>query len=127
MSTAPKNLNLYNKALEIFKLSRHVSSYLIDDLAHLDAQGNEHEAVYFTGDIIRHSDALAPEILKIENQAFQDDRIRHARGLELLTHRLYKTCERLERAESSGRDFVVMLRSELKKFRRMQHSWIVTL
>lgn len=127
MNTLPVNLNLYNKALEIFTISRTISSYLIDDLATLDENGNEREAVYFTGDIVRQSDALAPEILKIESQVFQEDRIRYAQALEVLTQRLYKTCERLERAESDGRDFIVMLRQELHKFRNLQHCWMVTL
>ena len=89
--------------------------------------GNEQEAVYFSGDIIRQSDSLAPEILKIESQTFQHDRIRYAQGLEVITQQLYKTCERLERAESNGRDFIIMLRRELKKFRRLQHHWMMTL
>ncbi len=127
MSNAPKNLNLYNKALDILNLSRNISSYLLDDLGTLDSNGKEQDSVYFTGDIVRQSDALAPEILKIESQAFQDDRIRYARALEILTQRLYTTCGRLERAESSGRDFVTMLRRELKKFRKLQHHWMMTL
>lgn len=61
-----------------------------------------------------HSDALATRIIAAENEHFQDDRIRQALSLENVTYKLIKTCERLERVESNGRDFLLLLRKELK-------------
>ena len=127
MSYTPRNTRLYNQAIEILKLSRSISNYLVYDLAHLQNNGSENPFVYFTGDIVRQSDSLAPEILKAESQAFQDDRLRHAESLDQLTTSLYRTCERLERAESNGKDFVRILRREVRKFRRLQHKWMMTL
>ena len=127
MAYTPLNSKLYNQAQEILKLSRSISNYLVYDLAHLQSNGSENPYVYFTGDIIRHSDSLAPEILKAESHIFQDDRIKHAQSLERLTHRLYHTCERLERAESNGKDFINILRIELRKFRKLQRKWMMTL
>ena len=127
MNTQPGNIRLYNKALEIINLSRSISNYMIYDFSALQENGTEHPSVYDTGDIIRHSDSLAPEIIKAENQVFQDDRLKYAASVHNLTNRLYKTCERLERAESNGKDFVKLLRIELKKFRRLQHRWMMSL
>jgi len=127
MSYTPRNTRLYNQAIEILKLSCSVSNYLVYDLAHLQNNGNENPFVYFTGDIVRQSDSLAPEILKAESQVFQDDRLKHAESLDRLTTSLYRTCERLERAESNGKDFVRILRREVRKFRRLQHKWMMTL
>ena len=70
---------------------------------------------------------LLRKILKAENQAFQDDRLKHAASLDQLTSSLYRTCERLERAESNGKDFVRILRREIRKFRKLQHKWMMTL
>ena len=123
----PATNKLYNQAQEILRLSRSISSYLIYDLAQLQSNGSENPYVYFTGDIVRHSDSLAPEILKAESQVFQDDRLKHAASLERLTSRLYSTCERLERAESNGKDFITVLRLELRKFRRLHRKWMMTL
>ncbi len=127
MRTPPQNKRLYKKALEIFTLSRSISNYLIHDLAPLQQNGNEDPNIYFTGDIIRQSDALVPNIINAENQVFQDDRIKHANSLIRITNKLYKNCERLEQSESNGKEFVVLLRKELRKFKRLQHSWIMTL
>ena len=52
--TAPSHLNelpIYKKALEIFSLSRKISSYLNYDLAPLKVDGTEDEHIYFSGDI----------------------------------------------------------------------------
>lgn len=127
MRRKPRNKRLYKKALEIFTLSRNISSYLIHDLAHLQSNGSENTHIYFTGDIIRQSDALAPKIITAENQTFQDDRIRHANSLIRITNKLYKNCERLEQSESNGKEFLILLRKELRKFKRLQHNWLMTL
>lgn len=127
MEIRPKNKRLYKQALEILQLSRSISNYFVHDLASLQANGRENPYIYFTGDIIRQSDSLAPEIIKAENQAFQDDRIKYALSLRRLTNHLYKNCERLEKSESNGKDFLILLRKELKKFKHLQNRWMMSL
>ncbi len=127
MKPYPRNKKLYRKALEIFTLSRNISNYLVHDLAELQNNGGENPHIYFTGDIVRQSDALATKIIYAENQTFQDDRLKHAHSLMNITNRLYKNCERLERSESNGKEFLVLLRKELKKFRNLQYNWMATL
>lgn len=127
MRLQPRNKRLYKKALEIFTLSRSISNYLVHDLAPLQNNGSEHPHIYFTGDIIRQSDALAPKIITAENQTFQDERIRHATSLIHITNRLYKNCERLEQSESNGKEFLILLRKELRKFKHLQRSWMMSL
>jgi len=63
MKCRPRNKKLYKKALEIFTLSRNISTYLIHDMASLRETGEEDAYIYFTGDIIQQSDALALSIL----------------------------------------------------------------
>ncbi|MGB5943607.1 MAG: hypothetical protein WBG71_12060 [Leeuwenhoekiella sp.] len=127
MNRMTYNKRLYKQAMEILHLSRHISEYLLFDYAALQPNGNEHPDVYFTGDIVRHSDSLAPQIIKAANHPFQDDRIKHAHDLNSLTQRLHATCERLERAESNGKDFIKHLRHELHKFSKLQRKWMMTL
>lgn len=127
MERRPRNKRLYKKALEIFTLSKNISDYLVYDLSLLQDNGKENPHIYFTGDIIRQSDSLAPGIIEAENQTFQDDRIRHANSILALTNKLYKNCERLEKSNSNGKDFLILLRREIKKFKRLQHNWMMTL
>jgi hypothetical protein len=118
---------IYKKALEIFTLSRHISTYMVHDLAHLNKNGEENPHIYFTGDIVQQSVSLAPEILKAERQAFSEEKHKYAASVSRLANSLYKNCERLERVNSNGKDFLPILRGELKKFRRLQRTWMLTL
>ena len=52
---------------------------------------------------------------------------KHIASLKKLTNKLYKNSYRLERANSNGKDFLPILRSELKKFKQLQRSWLLTL
>ncbi len=127
MKLQPRNKKLYKKAIEIFTLSRNISNYLVHDMSELQGNGDENPNIYFTGDIIRQSDALAPKIINAENQVFQDDRIKHAHSLIHITNKLYRNCERLEQSGSNGKEFISLLRRELRKFKHLQRNWMMTL
>jgi hypothetical protein len=93
----------------------------------LRRNGKDDSKIYFTGDIVQQSESLAPEILKAENQPFTEEKHKYAASVIRLTNSLYKNCERLEEADSNGKDFLPILRNELKKFRKLQRTWMLTL
>lgn len=121
------NLPIYNKALEIFILSRSISTYLNQDLCGLDTDGSEDQHIYFSGDIVQQSESLVPEIVKAELERHTDNKYKHFNALNKLTQRLYRNCRRLEHSNSNGKDFIPMLRKEIKQFRRLQRSWMLSL
>jgi hypothetical protein len=116
---------LYNKALEIFSLSKRISGYLRYDLSKLNAEGIEDPDIYLTGDIIQQSENLAPEILKAERS--HKERMYYAQNVSWLSKRLYRTCLRLEQSNSNGKDFLPILKNELLKFRKLQRAWMLNL
>lgn len=118
---------IHKKALEIFTLSSHISKYLVQDLAALQTNGREDPNIYFTGDIVQQSISLAPEIIKAESKTFSEEKHKHVLSLSHLTNVLYNNCERLERTNSNGKEFLPILRNELKKFKKLQHIWMLTL
>ena len=118
---------IYKKALEIFSLARNISNYLSHDLSPLHKNGMEDPSIYFTGDIVQQSVSLGPQILKAENQLFSEEKYKYAASVMRLSNLLYKNCERLERVNSNGKDFLPLLRKELNKFRKLQHVWRLTL
>lgn len=118
---------MYKKAMDIFTLSRNISNYLVHDMAPLLSTGKDDTKIYFTGDIVRQSVSLAPEILKAESQPFSEEKHKYAASVIRLTNSLYKNCERLESTHSNGKDFLPILRNELKKFRKLQRNWMLTL
>ncbi len=118
---------IHKKALDIFTLSNQISKYLVPDLAKLQPDGFEDPYIYFTGDIVQQSNSLVPEIVQAESKTFSEERHQHILSLSHLTNVLDKNCERLERINSNGKEFLPLLRKELKKFRKLQHIWMLTL
>ncbi len=118
---------VYRKAIEILHISRHISNYLVQDLSGLQANGSEDRCIYFTGDIIQQSISLVPNILRAESEPFSEEKHKYAASVTRLTNMLYKNCERLELSNSNGREFLRILRFELKKFRKLQRTWKLTL
>ncbi|MEL0457222.1 hypothetical protein WJN01_13360 [Flavobacteriaceae bacterium SZ-1-7] len=130
LHNTPSNLSelpVYQKALEIFALSQNISTYLNHDLSSLQPDGSEDNNIYFSGDIVQQSVSLAPEILNVELQRHSDKKHKHLASLRRLTNKLYKNSYRLERSNSNGKDFLPILRSELKKFKKLQRSWMLSL
>lgn len=117
---------IYHKALEIFSLARNISGYISHDLSSI-RNGSEDPNIYFSGDIVQQSVSLGPQILKAENQPFSEEKHKYAASVMRLSNLLYKNCERLEKANSNGKDFLPLLRRELKKFRKLQHAWRLSL
>lgn len=120
-------LPIYRKAMDILMLSRSISTYISQDLSYLNEDGSEDNNIYFTGDIVQQSTHLAPEIINAERERFSEKKHQHLESLERLTNKLYRNCRRLERSKSSGRDYLPILRGELKAFRKLQRNWMLTL
>jgi len=130
LSNTPSNLSelpIYKKAIEIFTLSQSISMYLNHDLSALKNDGTEDTNIYFSGDIVQQSVSLAPEIVNAEMERYTDRKHKHIASLRRLTNMLYKNSYRLEHSNSNGKDFLPILRNELKKFKQLQRSWMLTL
>ena len=126
-SSSELNLAFYKKALEIGSLSKVISNYLRADLSVLKPNGEEDSNIYFSGDIVRQSDSLAPEIMRAEQEPFSEQKQKHAETLIWLTNRLFINCSRLEKCNSNGREFLSILNIELRKFKKLQKNWMLTI
>jgi hypothetical protein len=120
-------LPVYQKAMDIIVLSRSISTYLIQDLSYLNPDGSEDNNIYFTGDIVQQSTNLAPQIINAEQERCSDKKSKHLERLDRLTTKLYSNCKRLEKSNSNGKDYLPILRGELRKFRKLKHHWMLTL
>jgi len=121
------DMPIYKKAMDIIMLSRSISTYLNQDLSYLRADGTEDNDIYFSGDIVQQSTNLAPEIINAERERYSDKKHKHLESLDRLISRLYSNCRRLERSNSNGKDYLPILRGELKTFKKLQRHWMMTL
>ena len=126
-SSSELNTAFYKKAVEIGSLSKMISDYLKADLAILKSNGHEDTNIYFSGDIRRQSDSLAPEIMKASQEPFSEQKQKHAETLKWLTKGLFINCRRLGKCNSDGREFMSILNRELQKFKKLQKTWMLTI
>jgi len=126
-SPSELHADFYKKAVEIGSLSKLVSNYLKADLSGLKPNGQEDSNIYFSGDIIRQSDCLAPEIIKAQQEPFSEQKHKHAETLKWLTILLFINFRRLEKCDSDGREFISILNKELRKFKKLQKNWMLTI
>ena len=121
------DLPVYQKAMDIIMLSRSISTYLNHDLSYLNEDGTEDNDIYFSGDIVQQSSNLAPEIINVERENCRIKKHKHLESLERLTSKLYSNCRRLERSKSNGKDYLPLLRGEIRTFRKLKRNWMLTL
>src|SRR5690606_24335774 len=100
--------------------------YLKNDLAALKEDGSEDAHIYFSGDIVQQSVSLGPEIVNAELERYSERKHKHIASLRHLTNLLYKNSYRLERSHSNGKDFLPILRAELRKFKKLQRHWLLS-
>ena len=118
---------IYKKALDILSLSENISQYLNYEMSTLSYDGKEHPAIYLTGDIILHSNFLGDSILNAENEVLSENRDKHLTAIEKWAYRLHKNCERLEQQSDNGKEFIHLLKHEVRRFRTLQRKWILSL
>ncbi len=113
--------------MEIWVLSRSISTYLNYDLSGINSKGEEDPHIYFSGDIVQQSTSLGDEIINAALEPLQENRDKHFMSLNRLTENLYDNCSRLEKANSKSVDYLSLLKVELRKFNKLQRHWMMTL
>lgn len=79
----------------------------------------------YAGNLVMDSLALAPKIAAAETHKQYEVKMKHARSLRKLSKRLQKYCEQLESNKGEGKEFIKLLRNELRMFKKLQRSWVV--
>lgn len=117
------DFSMYERAKQIKALSKHVSQYLNYDLNSLDEEGKEHPGIYLTGDIIMQSDLLGDAVLNSEKEVLQENKEKYHFITEKWLYRLHRNCERLEAYVGNGKEFVLLLKAEIKRFQLLHRKW----
>ena len=117
----------FTKAEEIYLLSKKISDYLSAYLSGLKSNGLESPNIYFSRDIVQQYSSLSKEIIKLQQTTILEKKYAQALNLHWLTYRLLQNCKRLEKCDSNGKDFMPVLKKELKKFKKLYSNWILTL
>ena len=127
INSAEQNINdlsIYRKSLDIFKLSRHVASYVTDDKGIISMYRSGSKSDNYADNLVMNAFRLVPKIVETEIQKNPEVKLKYAKSLRYFIDRLYQDCLKLESLKIQGKDFVKLLRRELKKLRKIHGHYV---
>jgi len=125
-----ENINqlvIYKKSIDIFKLSRHVASYVTDDKDIFSMYRSGGKSDNYADNLVMNAYRLVPKIVETETQSNRTLKLKYAKSLRVFIDRIYQDCKNLETTKIQGKDFVQMLRNELKSLRKIHNSYVNSL
>ena len=129
-NSAEQNINqsvIYRKSLDIFKLSRRVAAYITDDKDVISMYRSGNISDNYADNLVMNAFRLVPKIVETETQENPRLKLKYAKSLRYFIDRLYHSCLQLEKTKIQGKDFVVMLRRELKLLRKIHRGYVKSL
>lgn len=120
-------LIIYRKSLDIFKLSRHVASYVTGDKNVMSMYCSGTKSDKYADNLVMNAFRLIPKIAETEIQENPDVKLKYAKSLRYFIDRLYQNCLQLETTKIQGKDFVIMLRKELMNLRKIHRYYVNSL
>ena len=125
-----QNLNqlvIYQKSLDIFKLSRHIASYISNDKSMLAMYLSMNKIDKYADNLVMNAFGLVPKIVETECEENPGLKLKYAVSIRYFIDRLYQNCLQLESTKIQGKDFVKLLRKELKKLRQIHKNYVKSL
>ena len=129
-STENSNLNnsiIYKKSMDIFKLSRSIASYITDDKDVVSMYRSGSKIDNYADNLVMNAFHLVPKVVEAETQESPYIKLKYMQSLRYFIDRLYLDCLHLEETRTQGKDFVKMLRKELKSLRKIHRLYVNSL
>lgn len=124
------NLNhsiIYQKSMDVFKLSRSVASYITDDKDVISMYRSGCKPDNYADNLVMNAFRLVPKVVETEIQESPAKKLIYAKSLQYFIDVIYQDCLNLERTKIQGKDFVRMLRKELKSLRKIHRLYVNSL
>ena len=122
-----KNLPVYNKALEIFKVSRAIACSITNNKNILEMGFSENFNHQFAGEIVSDSLQLAPGLATVHCTSNPSLRLRRAKQIRKAINRILSGCKKLEFDGVREKEFITILRSEIHQFDHLFSEWFYKL
>ena len=120
-------LIIYKKSLDIFKLSRRVAAYITDDKDLISMYKSGSLSDNYADNLVMNAYRLVPKIVETETQNSISLKLKYAKSLRYFIERIYSDCLKLESIKIQGRDYVQLLRKELKNLQKIHTSYVNSL
>lgn len=119
-----KRSKIYQKSIEIFRLTRRIAAYVTNDKSISSMYVSEIRSDRYADSLVMDSLGLVPKIAEAEIQQNPVLKLKYTKSLQYLIDRLYTNCVKLENSKIQGKDFVRLLRKELKSLRKMHRLYL---
>ncbi|MFA5299032.1 MAG: hypothetical protein WC389_12570 [Lutibacter sp.] len=122
-----QNINqlvIYQKSLYIFKLVRRITSYITNDKDVFEMYLSNKRSYQYADNLLMNALGLVPKIVETECQKNPSLKLKYAQSLRYFIDRLYQNCLQLESTKIQGKDFVKLLRKELKHLRKIHKNYV---
>ena len=129
-SSSEQNINqlvIYKKSIDIFKLSRHVASYVTDDQDIFSMYRSGKKSDNYADNLVLNAFRLVPKIVETETEDNPKEKLKYAKSLRYFIDRIYHDCTKLESTIIQGKDFVQLLRKELRSLQKIHRSYVNSL
>jgi len=117
----------YQKSLAVFELARRVASYITDDKDMISMYRSGSKTDNYADNLVMNAYRLVPKIAEVEIQENPSEKIKYAQSLRYFIDRIYNDCITLENTIKQGKDFVQLLRKELKHLRKIHKKYVKSL
>ena len=125
-----QNINqlvIYQKSLYIFKLARRITSYVTNDKDILSMYMSDKRSCRYADNLLMNALGLVPKIVETECQENPGLKLKYAQSLRYFIDGLYQNCLQLESTKIQGKDFVRLLRKELRHLRKIHKHYVKSL
>jgi len=115
---------VYQKALEIFKLSRAMAVHFTQDKNVMEMQFSACIKDKYAGDLVNQSLQLAPGIASVVTAKNYSARLERVRNIRKASKSLKLICKNLEFSGIRESEFLALLKKEIHLFDKMINAWI---
>ena len=118
---------IYQKSLYIFKLARRISAYITNDKDIMEMYVSDERSDRYADNLLMNALGLVPKIVETECQENPGLKLKYALSLRYFIDGLYQNCLQLESTKIPGKDFVRLLRKELRHLRKIHKHYVKSL
>ncbi|SDS20673.1 hypothetical protein SAMN04487764_1692 [Gillisia sp. Hel1_33_143] len=117
-------LKVYQKAQEIFKVSRAIACIISDNKNVMEMGISNNYNYHFAGEIVSDSLRLVPSLAVVHNTSNSSLRLKRANNIRKSANRMLIKCRKLEFNGVKETEFLNLLKSEILQFENLFTDWL---
>ncbi|ASV29152.1 hypothetical protein [Maribacter cobaltidurans] len=122
-----RNIPVYKKALELCRMSREIASYVSfnKDLLRLYESNSLRDII--ANSILTDAILIPQKIALVESSRSPSEKLQHVSFINIMIRNINSYCLGLEKDGVKETEYINLLRSELKSFRKYYRKWKVSI